>query len=121
MRLREIAAILTAEANRLATVLVRTGAAGQTVSDAATRDQADATARENAFVASPAAEAPPVQLPRVQFGPRPGDGIAAASPENRDSRDAALADIQLKGSDYLYDYVVVGLLDVLADLDVLPA
>ena len=54
-------------------------------------------------------------LPRVSFGPA-GDAArtAAAFSVHDNGRDATNNDPELQSSDYLYDYVMLGILDVIA-------
>ncbi len=51
------------------------------------------------------------QLPRVSLGPE-------ADEEDRDTRDT---EPELRSSDYLYDYVVIGLLDVIGSIGMFPS
>jgi hypothetical protein len=56
-------------------------------------------------------------LPRVSFGPA-HDGVASArhSPAREEALEGVQREPELRSSDYLYDYVVLGFLDVLGGI-----
>jgi hypothetical protein len=59
-------------------------------------------------------ETPPTVLPRISFGPA-ADSVAQSQSSGGDNgRNAPDTEPELLSSDYLYDYVVLGFLDVLA-------
>jgi hypothetical protein len=53
-------------------------------------------------------------MPRLSFGPADTEGVAPAQSPGTDKRaEASQREPELLASDYLYDYVVLGFLDVL--------
>jgi hypothetical protein len=58
-------------------------------------------------------------LPRVSFGPAPAASVAARhSPARHQDPEGVQSEPQLTSSDYLYDYVVLGFLDVLGGIPI---
>jgi hypothetical protein len=120
MSTQEVFEVLNAGARRVVEVLVRMGsrshdsratseplvgeAAGFSNSRDVPKDRADELVTETL-------------LPRVTFGP-----VYEAPPTQptRERPDAVLAAPELQSSDYLYDYVVLGLLDVLGGVRLSP-
>ena len=115
MSKREIRQVLNAGAHRLAAALLRAGAPANSPADS----QATAANAGRDDVASgtdpDAAEA----LPRLTLGPPEGTQLPFGEPDERP--DARLRDFELQASDYIYDYVVLGFLDVAGDMAASPA
>lgn len=121
MSTREMIQLLNAGGQRLGETLRQMGSPAQ-----GGRTPAEASARDNgAFGGDPVR--PPAQvagepaaakvLPRVSLGPADDvartENASAARDEHRDTRDS---EPELRSSDYLYDYVVLGLLDVVGGM-----
>ena len=86
--------------------------------DAGERDGAAARASagqsaDYARIAAASAQTPATFLPRISFGPASDSPERSASSEEENGRNAPEPEPHLLSSDYLYDYVVLGFLDML--------
>lgn len=108
---REVIHVLNAGAHRLADTLMRMGSAqkGRTPAEPFP-DTAPLTGSVRGRAGS-VDEAAASVMPRVSLGP--SDSVALVVDESPDSRSRAP---ELLASDYLYDYVVLGFLDVLGGM-----
>ncbi len=106
----ELTQALSAGAHNLVEVLRRIGGDAR-------NGQPDLAGPVLARPEGPEALAATPHLPRVSFGPVPGEVVAAArSPARGGGPKPIRREPELTSSDYLYDYVVLGLLDVLGGI-----
>jgi hypothetical protein len=109
MSAREVIQVLSAGADRLVERLREMGAPAQR------RGPAEADIRDTDAPGSAGRDQAP--LPRLRLGPADDAAMTAnafaARDEGTDTRDI---EPQLRSSDYLYDYVVLGLLDMAASI-----
>jgi hypothetical protein len=112
LQLTQVLSAVAGRGHDLAEVLLRFGSDGR---DGGARPETAAgeTALPTLMVAGPEATAPTALLPRVRFGPAPDTVAATDRPPARDGGpEAPESGPELLSSDYLYDYVVLGLLNV---------
>jgi hypothetical protein len=116
----ELIQVLGAGAHRLAETLVRIGsrkAEGPATTEKAGFDLEVGTGTVGRDPRDGTDESSTTRLPRVRLGP--GDGVRAtvadASAGEDEGRDPK--QLELQASDYLYDFVVLGFLDLLAGTD----
>ena len=114
MSKREVVQVLSAGTYHLVETLRAMGSpsqGGHMLAEASIRDidVLGGSVHARAQSADEPASAP--LLPRVSLGPT--DDVAATEDEGLDTRDT---EPELRSSDYLYDYVVLGLLDMVASI-----
>lgn len=113
LQLTQVLSAVAGSGRNLAEALLRFGSGGR---DGGARP---ATAAGETDLPAPMAAgadmpAPIALLPRVRFGPAYDPvGAAAGSPARDGGPEAAESGPELLSSDYLYDYVVLGFLDML--------
>jgi hypothetical protein len=123
MSTAEVVQVLRGRAHRLAEALARMGSRKEG------RATAESFAADTEVSAGSVGRAPDggrdepsiTHLPRVRLGP--ADSVAAladASAVGPEHPDARPRELELQASDYLYDFVVLGLLDVLGGTDSFP-
>lgn len=118
MSTREIIQVLNAGAHRFGATLIRMESRTVDAAAAAPPLGVDTNADAGGPPATDARadEASPTPMPRLRLGPADGaTGFAFGSASTGERLDSRRREFELQASDYIYDYVVLGFLDIVAD------